>query len=173
MEVTNGVARKFITEKEIAFINKINRELIQDFVGQEIIYYAISEEHTVSHDLYRESIDKVWFSPVKINARVEYDNTVVEASNLTLDSKHELTVWFHNEELNDRNVSPKDGDFVEFSQIVFEITSVTTPELVFGQPNNRIMTRCVCKPSREGQMQVHSDSSRFVDNTHPVEPEEC
>jgi len=167
------MARKFITEKEFAFIEKINKELIQGFVGQEVIYYAISLEHTVSNDLYNESIDKVWFSPVKINARVEYDNPGVSTTNFTLDSIYSLNVFFQTDELTDRNVKPKEGDFLEFGQIVFEITAVTQPTLVFGQVNNKIETKCTCVPSREGQMQIHSDTSRFVDNTHPVEDEEC
>ena len=167
------IARKFITNKEFDFIEKINRELIQEFVGQEVIYYAISTEHTVSNDLYNESIDKVWFSPVKINARVEWDNPGVSTTNLTLDSKYSLNVFFHTDELIDRNVKAKEGDFLEFGQVIFEITAVTQPELVYGQPNKKILTKCVCVPSREGQMQVNSDSSRFIDNTHPVEDEDC
>lgn len=167
------MARKFITDKEFAYIEKINKELIQEYVGQEVIYYAISMEHTVSNDLYNESIDKVWFSPIKINARVEWDNPGVSTTSFTLDSQYSLIVDFHTQELIERNVSPTEGDFLEFGQVVFEITSVTTPELVYGQPNNKIMTRCVCVPSREGQMQVHSNSSEFIDNTHPVENEEC
>lgn len=167
------MARQFITEKERVFIEKINKELIQQFVAQEVIYYAISEEHTVSHKLYQESIDKVWFSPVRINARVEWDNPSVETTNFTLDSKYTLDVYFHTDELDDRNVRPREGDFIEFGQVVFEITAVTQPQIVFGQINNRIMTKCTCVPSREGQFQIHGDTARFVDNTHPVEDSEC
>lgn len=162
------MARGFITCKELSYISEINKELIQNFVGQEIIYYAISEEHTVSHSLYHESINKVWFSPIRINARVSYDNPGVDSTNFTLDSKYSLTVMFHTDELTERNIKPREGDFVEFGQIVFEITSVTQPQLIFGQVQKKIMTKCTCVPSRQGQMQIHGDDSKFVDNTHPV-----
>lgn len=167
------MARRFITSKELALISKINKELIQNIIGQEVIYYAISEEHTVSHRLYQESINKVWFSPVKINALVDFDNPGVSTTNMTLDSQYTLSVYFHTDELEDRNVKPKDGDFIEFGQIVFEVTAVTMPQLVFGQVNEKIMTKCVCVPSREGQMQVHGDSAMFVDNAHPIDPSSC
>jgi hypothetical protein len=163
----------FITERELAYIDKINRELIQSMIGQSVIYYAISDEHTVAHPLYQESIDKVWFSPVRINARVEFDNPGVDTTMLTLDDKYTLSVYFHNAELQERNVKPIEGDFLEFGQVVFEITAVTEPQLVFGQVNNKLMTKCVCVPSREGQFQIHGDTSRFVDNTHPVEDPDC
>lgn len=167
------MARKFITEKELAFIDKINKELLQNVSGQEVIYYAISLEHTQVHDLYNESIDKVWFSPVRINARVEWDNPGVDSTMLSLDSKFNCTAFFHDTELEERNVKPKEGDFLEFGGVVFEITSVTRPQLVYGQVNKKIQVACRCVPSREGQFQIHGDSAKFVDNTHPVEPKEC
>lgn len=167
------MSRKFITTKELDYIAEINRELIQEYVGQTVIYYAISEEHTVSHRLYHESVHKTWFSPVEINALVAWDNPGVDTTQFTLDSKYGLDVYFHTRELVERNVKPREGDFVEFGQVVFEITSVTQPQLVFGQVNEKIMTQCRCEPSREGQMQVHGDSAQFIDNTHPVEPAMC
>lgn len=167
------MSKKFISQKELDFISKINKELIQDVIGQEVIYYMISEEHTVSHSLYNESVNKVWFNPVRINALVEFDNSGVLSTNFSLDSKYELTVRFHTEELEDRNIKPKEGDFIEFSQIVFEITAVTKPQMVFGLQSEKILTNCVCVPSREGQMQVNSNSSRFIDNTHPTDVEDC
>ena len=167
------MSRKFITSKELAFIDKINRELIQSFVGQEVIYYGMSEEHTVSHRLYQESINKVWFRPVRINARVQWDNPGVNTTNFSLDSQYKLDVFFHDAELIDRNVEPREGDFVEFGGVIFEITAVTRPQLVYGQINKKILVRCSCVPSRQGQMQIHGDKARFVDNTHPVDASEC
>lgn len=164
---------KFITEKELAFIDNINRELIQKVVAQEVIYYAISVEHTEVHSLYNESVDKVWYSPVRINARVEWENPTVDTTQMSLDSKYSCNVFFHDTELNDRNVNPKEGDFLEFGSVVFEITSVTRPQLVYGQVNKKIQVMCKCVPSREGQFQIHSDSAKFIDRTHPVEPSEC
>lgn len=167
------MSRKFVTQKELNLIKSINKELIQKITGEEVIYYAISEEHTVSHRLYKEAINKVWFNPVKINARLEYDNPGVDSTNMTLDSKFTLNVFFLTDELTERNLKPKEGDFIEYGQIIFEITAVTQPQLVFGQINNKILTKCTCVPSREGQMQINSDSAQFVDNTHPRNNSTC
>jgi hypothetical protein len=167
------MARKFITSKELAFIDRINHELIQNVVGQSVIYYAISVENTEIDTLYNESVDKVWYSPVEINARVEWENPTVDTTQLSLDSKYSCNVFFHDTELIDRNVNPREGDFLEFGSVVFEITSVTRPQLVYGQVNKKIQVMCRCVPSREGQFQIHNDSAKFVDRTHPVEPSEC
>lgn len=106
--------------------------------------------------------------PVKINALVKWDNTGVSSTNLGIDSKYTAEIYFHTEELTDRNVVPKEGDFVEFGQVFFEITAVTQPQIVYGQINNKIMTKCICTPSRESQFQAGSQSDENVDNTHIV-----
>ena len=163
------MARKFVTERELAFIGRINKELIQKVVGQEVSYYEIDLERSKAHRLYDEAIEKVWKPPVKVNARVMWDNPASNSTNFGVDSKYTAEVYFHTQELDDRDVRPKEGDFIEFGQVYFEITSVTQPQIVFGQVNNRIMTKCVCVPSREGQFQAGGRSSEAVDNTHPIE----
>lgn len=163
------MARKFVTERELAFIDKINKELIQRVIGQEISYHAISQEKSKVNSLYGESIQKVWDSPVLINARVLWDNTQSASTSFGMDSKYTAEVYFHHLELQERNVQPREGDFLEFGNVFFEITSVTQPQIVFGQINNRLMTKCICVPSREGQFQAGSKSSEGVQNTHPIE----
>lgn len=159
---------KFISDREIAFINKINRELIQRVVGQEVVYYEISLKETQSNKLYGEAPQKVWKPPVKVNALVRFDNSTTVAGSMGMDSKYSLDVFFHNEELTDRNLLPKEGDFIEFGQIFFEIMSVTQPKLTFGQFNAKIMTKCSCTPSREGQFAAGGNTQQGIDNSHPV-----
>jgi hypothetical protein len=164
------MARKFILDREIAFINSINHELIQSVVGQEVHYYAISLEKSQTNSLYQESVKKVWEAPVKINARVLWDNSQSMATVMGLDAKFSLEVYFHKQELDERNVVPREGDFIEFGQVFFEITSVTQPQIVFGQVDNKVMTKCICVPSREGQFKAGGKSSEGVDNTHAIPP---
>lgn len=163
------MARKFITERELDFIDRVNKELIQKVVGQEISYYAIRADLSLIDDLYQESVEKVWDAPVKVNARILWNNDSVATTNKGSDSKYSPEVYFHKLELEERNVVPRDGDFVEIGEVFFEITSVTTPQIVFGQLNNRLMVLCRCTPAREGQFAAGSDSSRGVRNTHPIE----
>ncbi len=163
------MARKFITERELAFIDKINKELIQKVVGQEISYHAISLEKSQVNSLYGEAIEKVWDPPVLIYARVLWDNTQSAASAMGVDSKYSAEVYFHRLELIERNVVPREGDFVEFGNVFFEITSVTQPQIVFGQVNNKVMTKCICVPSREGQFQAGSSTTEGRQNVHPIE----
>lgn len=145
------MSRKFIRTKEIAFFKEVNKELIQSVIGQEVIYWAISLEKTRLNELYSESIDKVYTSPVKTNALVYYENTTESVGNMPPDAKFNIDVYFHNGELDDRNLKPKMGDFVQFGEVIYEITSVTQPQLFGGMIDQKVMTRCPCVPARKGQ----------------------
>jgi hypothetical protein len=160
---------KFVTSREIDFINVISKELIQHVVGQTVGYYAISLEKSKLNQLYNEAERKVWAAPILIDALVNYDNPNVKSTNGVQDTQYSLEVYFHNQELTERNVRPKDGDFIEYGQVFFEITSVVQPQLIFGQVNNKIMTKCTCVPSREGQFQNGNRSAENKDNSHPVQ----
>jgi len=163
------VARKFITTRELGLIDRWSRELIQDFVQQEIIYYAISAEDSRVHDVYDEAVLKEYLQPVRINARVRYDQTATAAKGGNLDSTYEATVQLHPDECRQRNVVPREGDFIEFGQVVFEITTVAYAQPVFGQINDKLKFELTCVASREGQFKVDNLREDGVDNTHPIE----
>lgn len=158
------MGKKFVTQKELSFIERVNRELIQRVVGEDVRYYEFLPEQSQKNDLYGESIRKTWAPPVEINALVLWDSPGVSFTKMTADTKYTLEVYFHTQELIDRDVSPKEGDFVECAGVFFEIMSVNQPQIVFGHLDQRIMTKCMCTPSREGQFQAGADSSMWIDS---------
>lgn len=164
------MARKFITTLELRLVDSWNREVIQDTVQQEIIYYSISAEESRVHDVYDEAIMKEYLQPVRINAQVNFEPGPTKSEGGTLDSSYALKVGLHTEECRQRNLIPREGDFVEFGQIVFEVTSVQFGKPTFGQINHKLQYLLSCVPSREGQFKVDSRREDGVDNTHPVQP---
>src|SRR6185369_9462998 len=123
---------KFVTVRELAFISRVTKELPQHVNMFVVHYYAVSVPETKVHRLYNEAVQKTWAAPVHCNAQVLYDNPQTQTTGMPPDSVYTVEVYFHKDELTDRNVSPKEGDFMEFGQIFFEITSVTMPQLVYG-----------------------------------------
>lgn len=165
------MARKFITTRELNLVDNWNKELIQGTVKQEIIYYAILYEESRVHDVYDEAILKEYAQPVGIMARVEFEQQATKSGGGVLDSGYSLHVWLHSEELRERNLNPREGDFVEYGQILFEVTTVGTDKPVFGQVNDKIQVKLTCVPSREQQFQVDNSKDLGIDNTHPVQPQ--
>ena len=145
------MSRKFWGRKEINFVGAITKELIQAVIGQEVVYFAVSLEHTTTHDLYNEAIAKATSAPVGCNALVYFQNTNDRVTVFPPDSQFTLDVYFHTQELVDRSLDPKMGDFVQFGTLVYEVYSVSQPQLMFGQIEQKVMTKCVCGPARKGQ----------------------
>ncbi len=164
------MAKKFIDTKSIAYIDAINRQLIQRVINEEVLYYAVSLKQTEVNRLYKEAVKKTVLPPVRANALVKFENPNTRSMDFGMDAQFSLEVYFHNKELVDRNLKPTEGDFIEYGGIFFEITSVTQPQLVYGQIEHKIMTKCVCITSREGQFQFGSQSDRDDDRSHPTSP---
>lgn len=164
------MSRKFVTERELTQLDRWTRELMQHVVVQTILYYAVDPEATRVHDLYDEAIEKVWRPPVEVSALVQYDNPSTRSTGAGPDRTHTFVADCHTQELIERNVVPREGDFVEYGQLFFEISSVTQPAQAFGQANKRHLTRLTCVPSRQGQFQAGSVASENVDRSHPLQP---
>lgn len=162
------MARKFVTEREATFVDRINKELIQGTAQQYLIYYAISYEESQVHDVYDESVRKEYLQPTRLAARVEFQQLATKTGRGHLDSQYQMVAHVHADELRDRNLRPREGDFVEYGQMVYEIASVLTNQPVFGQIQNKLEVELTCVPSREGQFKAENVTFEDVDNTHPV-----
>lgn len=163
------MAKKFVGEREFDLIESWTKELIQDVVDQEIIYYAPDVEASSVHDIYDEALLKSYMEPVRLNARVSFEQVETKSRGGTLDAGYRLVASCHARELDERNIRPMEGHFVEFGQVMFEITSVARPQLAFGQANDKINVKLTCVPTRETQFKADSSSAETIDNTHPVE----
>ena len=154
------MARKFVTSRELNLVDRWNKELIQGTVQQEIIYYGISYEESRVHDVYDEAIFKEYMQPVRVNARVEFNQQPSVAGGGTVDSTYSVKVFLHHEECVERNLNPREGDFIEFGQVIFEVTTVGHDQPVFGQINDKLKYQLTCVPSREGQFKADNVTMR-------------
>jgi hypothetical protein len=144
----------FIGDKEVDFFNSVTKEIIQRIVGQKIIYYSISEEHTNTHKLYDEAIKKTSFVPVEVNALILYNEPVQTANQFSIDTLYSIEIYFHVHELNERNIVPREGDFVKFGDILYEIEKLVKPQIVYGQVDKLVMVKASCRVARQGQFEV-------------------
>jgi len=94
------------------------------------------------------------FSPVEINALVEFGEPVQSTSNWSIDTVYTISIYFHDKELVERNVEPREGDFVKWGDIFYEIKTLTRPQLVFGQVENKVMLKAECRVSRESNFVI-------------------
>ena len=142
----------FFGEKERDLVKQVNDEIIERVVGQQILYCPIDIDHTNFHPLYGEAIEKTFMPPVAVYARVEYGGIeTMFMDNIGLDKKTTLKVMFHKRRLTeDQNLFVREGDFVLYGDIYYEIVTLAEPKQLFGQIDHRIEISAKCIRAREG-----------------------
>jgi hypothetical protein len=141
----------FAGAKERDFVKQINDELIERVIGQTILYYPISLEHTRYHPLYGEAIHKSFLSPVKINALVNWEGQETTTTNYGIDRRSKITIHFHKRRLTeDQDLKVQEGDFVLYGKLFYEIVSLNEPKQLFGQVDNKMEIAATCIRARDG-----------------------
>lgn len=163
------MAQKFVTTRELGLIRFWTKELVQDVSRQYVLYYAVSPDDSVVHDVYDEGVVKTLLDPVKVSCRVDFDETAATTGNGVIDANFKLEVEIQPQEALERNINPRMGDFLEWSQVMFEVTSVTKKNPAFGQANEKVTIHLTCYPSRENQYKAENSTEDGIDNTHPPE----
>ena len=103
----------FLGAKERDLVKQIGDELIERVIGQTILYYPLSVEHTNFHEVYGEAIEKVFTDPVKVNVLVEWEGFQTTSNNLGVDRVPSITVHFHKRRLmEDQDLFVSEGDFI-------------------------------------------------------------
>ena len=142
----------FLGEKEKNLVKQVNDELIERVVGQQVLYFPIDIEHTNYHPLYGEALEKTFMHPLRVYALVEYQGVETsDMDNFALDKATKIKINFHRRRLTeDQNLFVREGDFVRFGEIYYEIVKLVEPKILFGQPQSRFEIQADCIRSREG-----------------------
>ena len=142
----------FVGKKERDLVKQVNDELIERVVGQQILYYPISIDHTDFHSVYGEAINKTFLPPIRVYALVEWDGLKTEFMNkVGIDKNASITVNFHKRRLTeDQDLFVRVGDFILYGDIHYEIASLSEPKQLFGQIEHRFEISAKCIRAREG-----------------------
>lgn len=127
------MARLFITEREIDFINDLTKEITKDVIGQKIYYFPVSATKSKVHQLYEEAPEKVFDNPILIDCRVKWMETEVVTNQFTSERKYKIEALIQSRDLLDKGIQIYEGDFFSYGQYFFEIAKVTFPNTIFGQ----------------------------------------
>ena len=101
--------------------------------------------------MYGEAIKKNFLPPVRVHALVEFEgiNTKYE-TNIGLDKESNLTVHFHKRRLTeDQDLYVREGDFILYGKIYYEIVTLSEPKQLFGQIDHLLEISAKCIRARE------------------------
>ena len=145
----------FTGKKEKDFVKQVNDEVIERVVGQTIVYYPVSLEHTDFHNIYGEAIDKSFLNPVRVCAMVKYDSQNTTTTPLGVDRVEKISVMFHKRRLTeDQDLFVREGDFIQYGQFFYEILTLEEPKWLFGQVESSFEIAAACIRAREGLFNV-------------------
>ena len=142
------MSRLFITPREIDLISDLTKEITKDVRGQKIYYYRIREDLSNVHDIYEESMHKIFNPPVLLECFVEWQPSEVKTTRFGHEQIKTIAAFLHNRDLIDRNLEVKQGDYISYGEYFFEITSVIFEKLVFGQVERVTSVKLNAKQAR-------------------------
>lgn len=141
----------FLGEKERNLVKQVNDELIERVIGQQIVYYPVSIEHTNYHPLYGEAIVKNFLPPVRIYALIEWEGSNTTTNNFGVDRRTSITINFHRKRLTeDQDLYVREGDFVLYGDTFYEIITLNESKRLFGQIDQKFEIKAKCVKAREG-----------------------
>jgi hypothetical protein len=140
----------FLGKKERDLVKQVNDELIERVIGQVIAYYPVDLQHTNFHPLYNEAVVKTFLPPIRVHALVDFKGQETRTDKYGIDKMTKIDVHFHKRRLTeDQNLFVREGDFVLYGEIFYEIVSLKETKEIFGQADRRLEVTAECIRARE------------------------
>jgi hypothetical protein len=129
----------FGSVKDFNLFTGIARELLGNVIEQEILYYKFSLDNT-QVNIYGEGMDKVFWTPVKLNCLITRGDQVITDDDFGPDLTREASFAFIREDLVDVNVVPEVGDIVLWHEDYYEVGTVRENQLFVGRDRSYNLT---------------------------------
>jgi len=146
---------RFVQQKDLAFFEKISKELV-DVVVQttvEIFKLSLSETRT---NLYGESLGKSYLPAVQCACLIERDESTIEYEGFGPDRAQNAEFRFNRVTLEEKNLFPEIGDIIFHNNAYFEIDKVGQNQLVYGRPEEKFSIICSTFMVRRTQLNIES-----------------
>jgi hypothetical protein len=141
----------FTGEKEKDFVKQINDEISERVIGQPILYYPIDIERTNFHSVYGEAIEKTFHAPIHAFALVLFKGVQTTSEDaIGADKMSEIQIAFQTRRISeDQNIVVREGDFVLWGRLYYEIENVKDMKELFGRPDERFSVLAECRVAQQ------------------------
>ena len=127
----------FGSSRDISFIKKINSELIDNVVQQEVDFYVLSLKDTDKNIYGEASAGRTYYAPVRVTCLLERgDQTYVADDQFGSDVTQQITFKFFKPKLRELNLVPEAGDIVEVRGIYYELDQINENQFFVGKDND-------------------------------------
>ena len=122
----------FHGQRDAGLVHKFNMELINDIIDTEVAVYKLSIENTKTN-IYNESDKKIYHTPIKIPALIDYQPQTYEGTEFGQDYQQTANFAFMREYLKDIDVFVEVGDIIEYNGDYWEIDSIQENQFFGGK----------------------------------------
>jgi len=127
----------FGSSRDISMFRKVNNELLEDIIQQEVEYYVLSLQNTQANMYGEASQGKSYYKPVRLTCLLERgDQTYVADDQFGMDVTQQMTFKFLRPKLREVNVLPKAGDIVEVRGLYYELDQINENQFILGKDND-------------------------------------
>jgi len=144
---------RFSLDRDIRFFRDISRELVDDVITTSVILYKliIGESKT---NLYGETLNKTYYTPVTLNCIIERDDTSVQYEGFGSDINQSVQYRFNRFTLEGAGFYPEIGDIIFHNDAYFEIDNVREDQLIGGRPDEKFSIICSTFMTRKTTLQT-------------------
>lgn len=143
----------FTGKPEIDFQKGVSDEIIEDIIGQEVLYFPIDMQRTKWHPLYKEAIHKVFLNPIRVKVLIEYSDSNTVINKYTIDRRAVIKVHFPKRRISeDQNLVVREGDFLAYNEEFHEIAKLEEPTMLYGQIQHKIEVMAICVKNRSASI---------------------
>jgi hypothetical protein len=118
--------------RDISLFRHINKELINNIIEQQVGYYKIALDKTISN-LYGESSNKTYNDPILVNCLIERTAQEWVETDFGTNVSRIITVRFLRDILVDIQLVPEVGDVVLWQENYYEINALVENQLIVGK----------------------------------------
>jgi hypothetical protein len=139
---------RFVNQRDFEFIQHITRELIDETMDVGVVLYKLVVEAT-KVNIYGESTVKPRYTPVKVNAIVNYNkNTVSSGDGFGIDQQQRVDFRFARRMLQEVNTYPG------YNSHYYEINNIQETQLIAGKPGFNTAIICVAHLTRRTSIDI-------------------
>lgn len=148
------MARLFIGQREVEFINDITKEYTKDVIGQVIHYFPISSIKSDVHAVYNEASKKIFENPIRIPALVGQPEWSSKTTNFGPDLESRLEVMLQYRDLQDKKIALSEGDLFSYDDVLYEILTFVNLNNIFGMAEYNVAWKLTARSARLSQAEV-------------------
>jgi len=160
----------FFTPRDMSLFNDYSTELLEIIAKTKVNYWQVEKDHSDPNDIYGESDKKTTRDPVIVYCWIMLDDPIVETGQYTTELKRNIELYMHKDRLNEVGVVPTIGDYVEYDNQFFEITSSTVPKNVFSYEQTKMGVIVRCLSVREDVFNGSRDQSTSITESDSANP---